>query len=295
MCIKLWVQGNPEVELTLMFTFIVQICHQAEKLLNEKAKKLKKEFKKKNIKQWLQESVWYKTQISSLSVTMAEPYCLYPTCSEISPQLKLFIGCSCSVRRPIFLCCLILSHSIFHGFKESQGWISLYSLSGAWYLCDPTRWFFFSLSAFPIQQEDNPKLRGTTVVQVSYSKKKKKKKWIPSWTSWQARRPGDLLRGQSVCGNCCTPGQHVFGKLWFSFFFLQCSLANAYVGRSSSLLGVVMGHFLWPFLYVQTNSCKQMERMMRQTALETAHSTVECVSQHHLDWINELHMGWIAA
>lgn len=66
--------------------------------------------------------------------------------------------------------------------------------------------FFFSLSAFPIQKEDNPKLQGTTVVRVSYSKKKKmdpeldkltsKKTW---WSTQRSERLRKLLHAGPAC------------------------------------------------------------------------------------------------
>lgn len=167
---------------------------------------MNKRNRKTIIKSWLQESAWYKKQISSPPVTRAEPYCLYPTRLEISLQLKLFIGCSCSVRRPIFLCCLILSHSIFHGFKEALGWISLYSPSGAWYLCDPAHWFLFFF--FYSARRQSSALR-------HYSCCLSKREWkkVASLAEGtHVRGPGDLVRGQGDCRRCRTLDKYVQGR-----------------------------------------------------------------------------------
>lgn len=118
--------------------------------------------------------------------------------------------------------------------------------------------FFFFLIPLSFLATRQSEASSAGFVRVSRSGKS----CIPSWTSWHAIRPADLFQGQGVCGCCCTAGQYVFGRLWFFTVFA----GQTHMSTDPVPCGVVMGHFLWPFLDVQTNSCKQMEQMIRPTA-----------------------------
>lgn len=112
----------------LIFTFITQLVfnHLAVGWLNKGVKK--NIYIMCRLQDCTREEAWCKIQISSLSVTGVERYCLFLTCLEILSKLNhpyLFMDCCCSVLRPVFLCSLIPSHSIFHDFKQLRGYISL--------------------------------------------------------------------------------------------------------------------------------------------------------------------------